>query len=64
MTDDERKPAGDTSSLMMAVSAIVEAVLEGQGVTLFAQRPSLWRRVQREDATRIQIWRTLSWNRG
>ncbi|MCH7706618.1 MAG: hypothetical protein IIB33_06185 [Chloroflexi bacterium] len=63
MIDDERKPIGDTSSLMMAVSAIVEAVLEGQGVTLFAQRPSPWRRAQREDAARIQLWRSLSWNR-
>jgi hypothetical protein len=49
---------------MMTVSAIVEAVLEGQGVTLFAKQPSLWRRAQREDATRIQIWRAISWNRG
>ena len=62
MTDGERKP-GELSSLMSTVDAIVEAVLEGQGLTLSVQRQTAWKAAQREAMAHDQQWRGIGWNR-
>ena len=62
MTDGEKPPA-DLSSLMSTVAGIVEAVLEGQGITLFTQRPNPWKAAQREEMARTQVWQQMDWGR-
>lgn len=62
MTGGEKKP-GDLSSFMATVAAIVDTVLEGQGLILLTQRPSPWKAAHREEMARAQRWRDIGWNR-
>ena len=48
---------------MSTVAAIVEAVLEGSGLTLSTQRPTAWKAAQREAMAHDQQWRGMGWNR-
>ena len=62
MGNGESRPS-DLSSLMATVAAIVEAILEGQGLTLLTQRPSPWKASHREEMAWDQHWRVVGWNR-
>ena len=62
MADDRKKP-NDVPSIMATVAAVVKAVLEGQGLSLYAQRPSPWKAVHKEDMVRDHEWRNIGWGR-
>ena len=62
MTTSEKKP-GDHSSIKATVAAIVEAMLEGQGLTLSTQRPSPWKAAHREEMAEDQRRRDIGWDR-
>ena len=51
------------SSLMATVTAIVEAALEGQGLTLLTPKPSPWKAAQRDEMARDQKWLAVGWGR-
>ena len=63
MADDRKKPNNDVPSVMAAVAAIVEAVLEGHGLTPNDQRPSPWKAAHREEMARYHEWRSIGWGR-
>ena len=62
MNDGERKPQ-EHPSLMATVAAIVEAVLDGQGLTLFTPKPSPWKAAHRDEMVRSHERPVVGWGR-
>jgi hypothetical protein len=50
-------------SLIEAITSIVEAAMEGHGITLSAQKPSRWKTAHRADMALRQTWREAGWDR-